>query len=130
VAQEITVDTNAIEGYVLYSYADGQLLDTYGNDIKPVVGTNAVPLGWATACAPLAVSCAGYHTTDATLLGGSGRFAPIDSYAAISTSLDEIMYSSIATVDTAQIVYRIRVSGMQPAGDYVSTIAYIAVPVF
>lgn len=130
VAQQISVDTNAIEGYQLYNFVDQQMIDSYGNQIQPITGTNATPLGWATACSAVAVSCFGYHTTDATLEGGSGRFAPLDSYAAIDTALGEIMYSSVASVDAENVIYRIRVGELQPAGDYANTITYLAVPVF
>lgn len=130
VAQQLTVDTNAIEGYQVYKYADQQLTDSYANQIEPVTGTNASPSGWSSGCLLSALSCFGYHTTDATLEGGSGRFAPIDSYAALSTSLDEIMYSSIAAIDTENVIYRARVSELQPAGTYETSITYIAVPVF
>ncbi|MCA9360816.1 hypothetical protein KC730_02905, partial [Candidatus Kaiserbacteria bacterium] len=126
VAQQITVDTNAIEGYQVFKYADQQLTDTYGNQIEPITSSNSVPLGWSSACLVSADSCFGYHTTDATLEGGSGRFAPIDSYAPLNTSLDEVMYSSIATVDTQSIIYRMKVRGLQPAGQYETSITYIA----
>ncbi|USN92147.1 MAG: hypothetical protein H6782_04715 [Candidatus Nomurabacteria bacterium] len=130
VAQQITVDTNAIEGYQVFKYVDQQLLDSYGNQIIPITGTNASPVGWSTGCTGGAISCSGYHTTDATLEGGSARFAPLDSYASLSTSLDEIMYSSIASVDVENIIYRIKARELQPAGDYTTTITYVAVPVF
>jgi hypothetical protein len=77
------------------------------------------------------VSCFGYHTTDATLSKGSTRFAPEDSYARISTTTaEEIMYSSVPTNDIHNIIYRIYVTGDQPAGQYEASIMYISVPVF
>ncbi|MCB9810205.1 hypothetical protein H6781_01235 [Candidatus Nomurabacteria bacterium] len=130
VAQEITVNTNATEGYQVYKYVDQQLLNSYSDQIQPITGTNAVPVSWGTGCSGSAVSCSGYHTTDATLEGGSGRFAPTDSYAALSTSLSEIMYSSVPSVDVENIIYRLRIGALQPIGDYTTTITYIAVPVF
>jgi hypothetical protein len=130
VAQELTVDTNSTEGYQVFKYADQQLLNSYGNQIEPITSTNATPASWGTACPGVAVSCFGYHTTDSTLQNASGRFAPTDTYAAVSTSFDEIMYSSVPAVDVHNVVYRARVSALQPSGDYQTGITYIVVPVF
>jgi hypothetical protein len=129
-AQRLTIATNATEGYQLLKYATQQLLNAYGDPIPPVTSTNAVPAGWATSCTGTASGCFGYHSTDATLEGGSGRFAPVDSYAAVTTTAEEIMYSSLPTTDIHDVVYRVQVSEEQPAGDYQTNIVYIAIPSF
>jgi hypothetical protein len=73
----------------------------------------------------------GYHTTDPTLSGGSpARFAPNDTYAGLSTSPQEIMFSSLATTSTHDIIYRVRVGDLQEAGDYKAEIVYLAVPLY
>jgi hypothetical protein len=128
-AQRLAINTNATEGYQVLKYAAQQLLNSYGEPIPAVSSSNAVPTGWGTACSGAATGCFGYHSTDATLFGGSGRFGPTDSYAALETTPREIMYSSIPTSDTQDIVYKIRVTGAQSAGDYTTSITYIAVPV-
>jgi hypothetical protein len=128
-AQRISVDTNATEGYQILKYAGQQLLNSYAESIPPVIGTNASPLSWATACTGATSGCFGYHTTDATLDANSGRFGPTDSYAALDTNPQEIMYSSIPSDDSHDVVYKIRVTGTQSSGDYVTDIVYIAVPV-
>ena len=128
-AQRISIDTNATEGYQVLKYASQQLLNSYGEPIPAISSSNAVPAGWGTACSGAASGCFGYHTTDATLDGGSGRFGPTDSYAALDTTPQEIMYSSIPSNDTHDVVYKMRVTGTQPSGDYVTDITYIAVPV-
>ncbi len=129
-AQRITVDTNATEGYQLLQYARQQLMNSYGDIINPVTGTNSAPSGWNTGCDVGAAGCFGYHSTDATLFAGSGRFGPTDSYAALATNPEEVMYSTLPVVDVQDIVYRIRVNEQQVAGDYETDIVYIAVPVF
>lgn len=129
-AQRISVTTNATEGYKLYMYAGSQLLNSYGDSIPAITATNAVPAGWATACSGAATGCFGYHTTDATLDNGSARFSPIDSYAALETTPQEIMYSSIPIIDVHDVIYRVQVSEQQTAGDYETDIVYIAVPTF
>ncbi len=128
--QRIAINTNATEGYQLLMYATQQLTNSYGDIIPAITSTNASPSGWATACSGSATGCVGYHTTDATLAGGSGRFAPIDSYAALDITPQELMYSSIPANDVHDIVYRILVTEEQVAGDYQTNIVYLSIPVF
>jgi hypothetical protein len=129
-AQRVSINTNATEGYQVLLKASSQLINSYNDPIPAISSSNASPAGWASACIGAASGCFGYHTTDATLGGGSTRFAPTDSYAAIATSPNEIMYSSIPTTgDTHDLVYKMKVTQNQPAGDYTTTLNYIAVPV-
>ena len=129
-AHRIAVTTNATEGYRVLSYARQQLLNSYGTAIAPITGTNAVPVSWAVGCSSGASGCAGYHTTDATLALGSTRFSPLDSYAGLSTTTNEIMYSSIPANDIHDIVYKVRVGEAQPAGNYETEIVYLAIPTY
>lgn len=128
-AQEVAISTNATEGYQLLFKYSQPLQNDYGDPIANITSTNASPQGWATAC-PGTTSCFGYHTTDATLWGGSTRFSPIDSYAALSTSPAEIMYNSASTTESHSVIYRVSVTANQYAGDYVTDIAYIALTIF
>jgi len=127
-AHRINVQTNASEGYQLFKFARHQLLSSGGSIIPPIVATNVLPDSWVDACLSSAPGCFGYHATDPTLKDGSTRFAATDTYAALDTSPVEIMYSSIPSDDTHDIVYRIRVNQLQPAGNYETEIVYIAVP--
>ena len=129
-AQRLVIDTNAIEGYQIWKFAGQQLTSSGGSEIEAITATNASPSGWATSCLGVADSCVGYHTTDATLAGGSARFAATDTYAALHTSIEEIMYSSIPIAETHDVVYRIQVTEDQAQGDYTTNITYIATPVF
>lgn len=129
-AHQLTVDTNATEGYQILLYADQDLTNTYGTKIASTTGTNALPVSWSSGCLALNLGCFGYHTTDATLAGGSARFGAEDTYAAFTTTPQEIMYSSIPGSDTHDIVYKIQVGQEQEAGDYQKTISYMAIPVF
>ena len=127
-AQRITVTTNATEGYRVLGYARQQLLNTYGTAIPSISGTNAAPTAWLTGCTSTSTGCVGYHTSDATLSSGSTRFSPLDSYAGLETSPKELLYSSIPTTDIHDIVYRVKVGQLQPAGLYQTEIVYIAIP--
>lgn len=129
-AHRITITTNALEGYRVLSFARQQLLNSYGTAIDSVTGTNAVPTSWAVGCSNSATGCIGYHTSDATLAGGSTRFSPLDSYAGLETTPREVMYSSIPANDVHDILYRVRVGPLQPAGNYETEIVYVAVPTY
>jgi len=129
-AQRLTVETNAEEGYQVFKVARQQLLNSRGISISPIDSTNSAPDSWSNACSVSAVGCFGYHTTDGVLKGGSTRFGAIDTYAGIETEPVEIMHSSIPTLDTHDIVYRIKVSEMQDYGDYETEIIYLAIPSF
>ena len=128
-AQQIAIDTNATEGYQVFVSSDQALVNEYGDEIPPVLGTNASPEAWLDACLTSASGCFGYHTTDATLEGMSARFGAHDTYAPLSSTPQEIMYSSIPTSDVENIVYRILVRTDQVAGDYQANITYLIVPV-
>lgn len=127
----LNVNTDATEGYQVFMYSDQQLLNSYGGSIPPVTGTNAVPSGWSTGCIGGSIGCFGYHVGDDNLgTGNKARFGATDSYAALSTSPQEVMYSSVPINDTHDIVYKLQVSQTQPAGTYQARVTYIVVPVF
>lgn len=129
-AQRLTVDSNALDGFQIFKYARSQMLDTSGQQIPPLTASNTSPGSWAALCDPMLSSCIGYHTTDATLTGNANRFAAEDTYAGLHTELEEIMYSSLPATITEDLVYRIVISDVQPAGEYETEIVYIAVPVY
>ncbi len=129
-AHRVSVETNATEGYQVLNFARQQLLNSNGISIPSVSGTNLIPLSWSTACNASSTGCVGYHSTDPTLSNGSTRFAATDTYAALETNPAEVMYSSIPSSDTHDIVYRIKVGELQAAGDYETEIVYLAVPSF
>ena len=129
-AQRISVETNATEGYQVFKYASQDLLNSYGVAIDSISASNQSPDSWANACSEAATGCVGYHTTDAVLAGGSARFGATDTYSALSTVPEEIMFNSLPLTDTVDIIYRVQVTEQQPAGDYLTDIVYLAVPVF
>ena len=129
-AQRIGVDTNAIEGYRVWKYTLSDLTNSSGNTIPNITSTNAAPTSWSTACTNAQVGCVGYHTTDATLQNGSTRFAAVDTYAGLHSEPAEIIYSSLSANEHHDIIYRLSVSELQPAGQYETAVVYIATPVF
>jgi len=129
-AHRITINANASEGYQVFVRSDGALLSSHGGEIPPVLGVNSSPLSWITGCDISATGCFGYHTTDAVLSGISTRFVASDSFAALTTNLEEIMYSPVPSNDIHDILYKIEVRAHQPAGLYEANIMYVAVPIY
>jgi hypothetical protein len=130
-AHRLTVSTNASQGYRIFVYQRQGLLGTGSDEIAPVSGTNTAPASWMTACNLSAAGCFGYHSSEAVLGGGSGRFAADDTYAGFSSTPDEIAYSATPTSGkSTDIVYRVEARGGQQAGDYNTELVYIVTPVF
>lgn len=131
VAQRKTIETNAPNGFTLYMFERGPLMSSSGRSFEPIIGTNNNPLSWSDGCSEVMDSCYGYHSGDDILRNGSIRFAPDDSYAAFEEIPREIAHSSSPvssfSVDT---VFSIKVSRLQPAGNYRTGIVYILVPSF
>lgn len=130
-AQRLSVTTNATQGYQVLAYEIQNLTAALGAEISDITSTNAAPAAWSTACSVGAVSCYGYHVGDNTLSGGSTRFLVDDTFAALTSSPSEVAYSSVpATAESTDIIYRVRVGALQPAGVYESQVVYVVVPVF
>ena len=130
-AQELTVSTNAAQGYEIYAFQQQNLTGESAAELQPIAGTNAVPVSWSIGCAATSTSCYGYHTNESVLSGGSTRFAADDTYASFSTEPDEIAYSSGPAVNrTTDIVYKVQAAANQAAGNYTGGVVYIVVPTF
>lgn len=131
-AQRFTVSTNATQGYSMFVKSNGALLSQYGTSVPDVIGTNASPLAWATACLSSASGCFGYHTTDASLSGGSTRFVIDDTYAKFATTTqEEVLYNAGAVNnDVNDIIYRVEAHQLLSAGAYTTAVQYILVPIF
>ncbi len=129
-AYRLTVDTNATEGYQVFMIADHDLQNSYGEAIPRIMGTNASPISWSSGCSGL-IACFGYHPGDDSLSGGSARFAPDNSYAALATTtLVEVAYSSVPVTESHDIVFKIEVGQLQAAGQYGTGITFVVVPVY
>jgi hypothetical protein len=130
-AHRLSITSNAGNGYKIYAYQRQGLLNPYAHEIPAVTGTNSSPLPWSSACASTSTGCYGYHVGEDVLEGGSTRFAADDTFASFTTYADEVAYGSGPVTDsTTDIVYRIEVNSLQDAGDYQSSLVYIATPVF
>ena len=131
-AYNLSISTDATEGYQVFMIANSDLINSFGTIIPPVTGTNATPNTWVSVCSSGATGCYGYHTTDSTLSGGSTRFLLNDTYAQFSTTtLDEVMYNSgPVTNDSSDIIFRVEAHAGQAGGGYTTAVQYIVVPIF
>jgi hypothetical protein len=127
--QRFNISTNGENGYQLFVYERQQLLSETGANIEPVNASNDNPSAWPENPTP---SAFGYHTGDDTLSGSApSRFAADNTYAKFDRLWNEISYSPLPVRnEEVDFVYRIGVSGEQPAGDYSTQIVYILVPTF
>jgi hypothetical protein len=129
VAQRLTVDTTAVNGYQVFLYKRQALQNETADTIHTIAGTNETPVSWSVGCAGLP-SCFGYHAGDDTLAGNAGRFALDDTFTAPSTTPEEIMYNALAATESEDILFRIVVGGTQAPGDYTTNLVYLVTPQF
>ena len=131
-AQQLTVSTNATNGYRVFAYTRQGFLRDGSGEIPPIPATNDTPDSWLNACTSSATGCYGYHTgADVLSSGNTTRFAPNDTYAQFTSTPTEIAYSPVAANDSVtKMIYRVRANELQDAGNYSTTIVYIATPVF
>lgn len=127
-AQRLSVTTNAEFGYQLFVLENHDLNSATGEVIPDVPGDNANPAVWPVAD----VSAFGYHTSDLTLSGANpSRFASDNTYAKFETVMREVSFSAVPVVnEQTDIVYRIKATSQQKAGDYQNNIEYIVVPTY
>ncbi len=146
-AQDLQVDTNASNGFVVTVQTDQQLSSANGADIDGFVDGNytTTPTLWAGPAQTLGNEATyghwGITTNDASLtpgltdefdVGGTGQL-----YVSASTTPVEVFRHNGPTNGTNQGVgltrvgYSVEVSALQEAGnDYTATLTYVATPVF
>lgn len=130
-AQRLTISTNAPTGYEVYVYQPQGLVGSGSQEIEPIIGTNASPIAWSSACQSTSTGCYGYHTTESVLQGGSTRFAANDTYAKFTNAPSEVAFSSGPTAShSTDMIYKIEAHDLTPADSYSATLIYIVVPVF
>lgn len=138
-AQDLTVQTNAKNGFVVTVTADGQLtaglsdIDSFSNG-----GDQETPIAWTGPTATVGLEDTYGHwglTSDDT-----DYFAAEQTYVAASTSpvtifshdgpVDGIVSPDTGT-STTRVGYTVQISSLQEAADnYTATLTYVATPVF
>jgi len=127
-AHDLSVTTNATNGYTVYTRYTGPLTNGSGATIDNVTGSNATPASFDTG------EAFGYTTNDATLSASPvDRFTTGggDKWAAFTTSNAEVAYASSAVDnETTRVGYQVGISGTTEAGTYTTTVVYTATPTY
>ncbi len=146
-AQDLQVETNAANGFVVTVQTDQQLTSATGADIDGFRnGTyDSSPVPWEAPTVALGSENTyghwGITTDDDTLtpgltdefdVGGNG-----EDYVSASTTPVEIFRNdgptneTVQGVGTTRVGYTVEITGLQEAGDdYTATLTYVATPVF
>lgn len=141
-AQDLSVTTNARNGYVVTVDQEQNLLSSTGADIDGFIDgayTNT-PAAWVAPTNNISNEATWGHwgltTDDSTLLGSGIDFAA-DQWVAASTTPRAVMAHSGPSdgvtddIGLARVGYQIQISALQEAGDdYNTTLTYIATPTF
>lgn len=140
-AQDLTVATNANNGYVVTVEQDQNLLSSNGDIDGFIDGayTNS-PAAWVAPSNNIADENTWGHwgltSTDPSLLGAGTDFTS-DTWVAASTTPRAIMAHSgpsdgtTYAIGRATIGYQVQITALQEAGDdYSTTLTYIATPTF
>ena len=128
-AHDLSVTTNATNGYTVYIRETGQLsngsdniADFSGSNGTPAVFSSAGTEGW------------GYTTEDNSLSGGTtDRFTnPGNYWAGFSTTNDPVMdnTSAATSTETVRVGHQVGIAGTTPAGTYQTTIVYTVASVY
>jgi hypothetical protein len=153
IAQQLSVITNSLNGFVVTVEKDGELRSSTGADIDTFIdATNeTTPTAWVSPDSTLAFGENGWGHWGMTTEDGdvndvaAPNFAGTDEYIAVLDSPQTIFgHNSVcdgttsgggdATTDDfclTEVGYRIEISSLQEAGDdYTATLTYIATPTF
>ncbi len=146
-AQDLTVTTNAKNGFVVTVTADSQLNSATGADIDSFAdgGDQTTPIAWAAPSGTVGVETTyghwGITSDDPTLTAGlTNPFnagAGGDRYRAASTTPVEVfrhtgpINGTVTGQGTTRVGYKVETSALQEAADdYTATLTYVATPVF
>ncbi len=141
-AQDLTVATNALHGYVVTVEQDQNLQSATGADIDGFIDgayTNS-PTAWVAPSNNISLENTWGHwgltTNDSTLLGAGLDFAANQWISASTTPRAVMAHNGPADgvtddIGAAQVGYQIQITALQEAGDdYSTTLTYIATPTF
>ena len=142
-AQDVTVSTNAANGYTVTasSSANAQsgnppLISGASNNIDTFSGTNTTPTTWSAPAGTTAnvnTGYFGYSTEDATLCTGTAsRFTSGGpKWAGPSTTGAEVICNAAGvSSETTRIGWEVAINGVQPAGSYTGTAVLVATPTY
>lgn len=145
VAQQLSVETNAKNGFVVTVQVDDQLVTPTGEDINGFIdgAFTSSPTAWTSPSGTLGNEDTyghwGLTTNDSSLTGGDifGNVASSSLYVSASTTPVEV-FSHTGSADgttphigRTEVGYTIEITALQEASDdYETTLTYVATPVF
>jgi hypothetical protein len=142
-AQQLTVNTNASNGYVVTVQTDGGLQSTTGGVIDGFSNGSDTdtPATWTGPTGDVALANTwghwGFTSDDATTTRAGGDEFDASEYAAASTTPRVVMShdgpanGTGTGVGTTLVGYKVEITNLQEAGDdYSTTLTYIATPTF
>lgn len=127
-AQDLTVGTNAGNGYTVYTRYTAKPTSG-GNDINDHTGSNASPTAFSAA----GTEAFGYTTEDSTLSGTADRFTSAggNKWAAFTTTNAELIFHNAAVSNqTTRAGFQTSISTATAQGSYTTSVIYTAVPVY
>ncbi len=125
-AQDLTVTTNAGNGYTVFTRYTGQLASG-ANNIANHSGTNAAPVVFTAA----GTEGFGYTTNDATLSGGSPARFSSNKWAAFALTNAEVAFNGAGiTNDVTRVGLQTGISTATKPGSYATTVVYTATPIY
>ena len=139
IAQDLTVETNAINGFVVTVETDQSLLSSTGADIDNFAAdVIAAPAVWAAPTAAIGDEKTWGHwgltSEDSDLNAdefGANLWAGVTSTPRQVFSHGGPADASTADIGATRVGYKVEISALQEAGDdYSTTLTYIATPTF
>ena len=138
--QELTVTTNADDGYTVTVEQDQNLTSNSGSDIDSFVdGTPGSPATWTSPGADLDSENTYGHmgiTSEDSSINAADPFGDNLYQGFSGTTPIDVMYhdgpsdGSTDNKGLTQVAYQIEISALQEAGDYTNTLTYICTPTF
>ncbi len=135
-AQDLSVETNAANGFAVTVQTDGPLQSVPGNTIASFIdgADTETPSAWTNPGGTLGDSNTWGHwgltTEDGDLGFGTSNYVAITTDPVVVFEHDGPADGSTADIGSTRVGYKIEVSALQPAGEYTTTLTYIATPVF
>ncbi len=130
-AQDLTVSTNAANGFTVTVTADGQLTSN-GSDIDGFRdgSYDASPVAWAQPTASVSDENTWGHW--GIISDDTDLFPTTETWVSASTTAVDIMtYTGPVQATTTRVGYTVEISPLQEAGEnYQAILTYIATPVF
>ena len=125
-AQKLVISTTNPSGYQVGILAKSPMQNHFGVEINEFTADNSSPTAWPSHVSSGAF---GYHTTDPLLAGNSNRFAADDTYAAFTTSTEEIAFYPEPITDAEEhLIYQIEIGPEQASGIYSGSYVYVLSP--